>query len=210
MNSENDRAAELAERYNVSRESLARLRKYVELLLIWQQRMNLIGPATIDSIWERHIHDSLQLLPLLPKGTIAIAELGSGAGIPGLVVAIAANLEAHLYDSNSKKSAFLREAIRTTGANAKVHNIRLEALKTEAHLPAVQCVLARALAPLPLLLDYAEPFLRTGAIGLFHKGQDVELELTEATKYWRLHLSKHQSAVDSRGVILDVKEAARV
>ena len=210
MNSENDRAAELAERYNVSRESLARLRKYVELLLIWQQRMNLIGPATIDSIWERHIHDSLQLLPLLPKGTIAIAELGSGAGIPGLVVAIAANLEAHLYDSNSKKSAFLREAIRTTGANAKVHNIRLEALKTEAHLPAVQCVLARALAPLPLLLDNAEPFLRTGATGLFHNGQDVELELTEATKYWRLQLSKHQSAVDSRGVILDVKEAARV
>ena len=210
MSSENDRAAELAERYNVSRESLARLRKYVELLRTWQRRINLIGPATIDTIWERHIHDSLQLLPLLPKGTTAIAELGSGAGIPGLIVAIAANLEAHLYDSNSKKSAFLREAIRMTGANATVHNIRLEALKTEAHLPAVQCVLARALAPLPLLLDYAEPFLRTGATGLFHKGQDVELELTEATKYWRLQLSKHQSAVDSRGVILDVKEAARV
>ena len=210
MSSENDRAAELAERYNVSRESLARLRKYVQLLLVWQQRINLIGPATIDTIWERHIHDSLQLLPLLPRGTTAIAELGSGAGIPGLIVAIAGNLEAHLYDSNSKKSAFLREAIRLTGAKAKVHNIRLEALKTEPHLPPVQCVLARALAPLPLLLDYAEPFLRTGANGLFHKGQDVELELTEATKYWRLQLSKHQSAVDSRGVILDVKEAARV
>ena len=210
MSSPADRAVELAERYNVSRESLERLRKYVELLLSWQRRMNLIGPATIDAVWERHIHDSLQLLPLLPKETSAIAELGSGAGIPGLIVAIARNLEAHLYESNSKKSAFLREAIRTTGAKAKVHNIRLESLKTQFHLPRVQCVLARALAPLPLLLDYAEPFLRTGATGLFHKGQDVELELTEATKYWRLRLSKHQSAVDSRGVILDVKEAARV
>ena len=205
-----DRAEELAARYDVSRESLARLRLYVDLLLRWQQRVNLIGPATIESVWDRHIHDSLQLLPLLPPGTTAIAELGSGAGIPGLVVAIAANLTAHLYESNAKKSAFLREAIRLTGTKAQIHNIRLESLHSKSDLPEVQCVLARALAPLPLLLDYAEPFLKTGVIGLFHKGQDVDLELTEATKYWTLTVSKHQSAVDSRGVILDVKEATRV
>lgn len=205
-----DRAGELAARYNVSRESLTRLRQYVDLLLRWQQRVNLIGPATIASVWDRHIHDSLQLLPLLPPDTTAIAELGSGAGIPGLVVAIAANLEAHLYESNAKKSAFLREAIRLTGTKASVHNIRLESLRSKSDLPKVQCVMARALAPLPLLLDHAEPFLKSGAIGLFHKGQDVDLELTEATKYWTLTVSKHQSAVDSRGVILDVKEATRV
>ncbi len=205
-----DRAEELAARYNVSRESLSRLRKYVDLLLRWQQRVNLIGSATVEAVWERHIHDSLQLLPLLAPGTAAIAELGSGAGIPGLAVAIATNLEVHLYESNSKKSAFLREAIRLTGAKAYVHTVRLESLKSETNLPKVQCVLARALAPLPLLLDYSEPFLKSGAIGLFHKGQDVDLELTEATKYWTLILSKHQSAVDSRGVILDVKEAIRV
>ncbi len=205
-----DRAEELAALYNVSRESLERVRLYVDLLLRWQQRVNLIGPTTIASIWDRHVHDSLQLLPLLPPGTTAIAELGSGAGIPGLVVTIAGNLEAHLYESNSKKSAFLREAIRLTGAKASIHNIRLESLTSETNLPKVQCVVARALAPLPLLLDYAEPFLKSGAIGLFHKGQDVDLELTEATKYWTLTVSKHQSAVDSRGVILDVKEATRV
>ena len=210
MRAPSDRAEELAQRYNVSRESLSRLRQYVDLLLNWQRRINLIGPATIDSVWDRHIHDSLQLLPLLPQSTTAIAELGSGAGIPGLVLAIAGDYEAHLYDSNAKKSAFLREAIRLTRTRAHVHNVRLETLNLATHLPRVQCVTARALAPLPLLLDYAEPFLKTGAMGLFHKGQDVDLELTEATKYWRLNLSKHQSAVDSRGVILDVKEAARV
>lgn len=210
MNAAADRADELAAQYNVSRESLSALRLYVDLLLTWQRRINLIGPATIESIWERHIHDSLQVLPLIPKGTTAIAELGSGAGIPGLIVAIAGRYEAHLYDSNSKKSAFLREAIRQTGIRAQVHTQRLEKIKTDPHLPKVQCVLARALAPLPLLLDYAEPFLKAGAIGLFHKGQDVDLELTEATKYWTLNVSKHPSAVDSRGVILEVREATRV
>lgn len=210
MNAAADRADELAAQYNVSRESLSALRLYVDLLLTWQRRINLIGPATIESIWERHIHDSLQVLPLIPRGTTAIAELGSGAGIPGLIVAIAGRYEAHLYDSNSKKSAFLREAIRQTGIRAQVHTLRLEDLKFDPHLPKVQCVLARALAPLPLLLDYAEPFIKAGAIGLFHKGQDVDLELTEATKYWTLNVSKHPSAVDSRGVILEVREATRV
>lgn len=210
MNKKADQAEELADTYNVSRESLARVRQFVDLLLTWQRRINLIGPATVESVWERHVHDSLQLLPLIPNGTTALAELGSGAGIPGLIVAIAGGFDAHLYDSNSKKSAFLREAIRQTGVRATVHTMRLENLRTETNLPNVQVVLARALAPLPLLLEYAEPFLKAGAIGLFHKGQDVDLELTEATKYWRLHVSKHPSAVDSRGVILDVRKAARV
>lgn len=205
-----DRAEQLARIYNVSRESLAGIRAYVELLLTWQRRINLIGPATVESVWERHIHDSLQLLPLIPSGATSIAELGSGVGIPGLIVAIAGGLEAHLYDSNSKKSAFLREAIRQTGARAHVHTMRLEDLASQPDLPKAQCVLARALAPLPLLLDHAEPFLSAGAIGLFHKGQDVDLELTEATKYWKLLATKHPSAVDSRGVILEVKEAIRV
>ena len=196
--------------YNVSRESFAKLQVYVDLLLAWQSRINLIGPSTLDSIWTRHILDSVQLLPLLPGKTPIIAELGSGAGFPGLVIALTGGLQAHLYESNGKKAAFLREAIRKTGAHAQVHNVRLETLAGATNVPLVQCVLARALAPLPLLLDYAEPFLRTGSTGLFHKGQDVDLELTEATKYWRLTFSKHQSVCDSRGVILEVKEAIRV
>ena len=119
-------------------------------------------------------------------------------------------MEAHLYESNGKKAAFLREAVRRCGAAAQVHHVRLESLAKETNLPRAGIVVARALAPLPLLLDYAEPFLRHGAVGLFHKGQDVDLELTEAAKYWRVAYSKHPSAADSRGVILEVKEAIRV
>lgn len=198
------------ERFDVSRESGKRLETYVQLLLTWQQRINLIGPATIPFVWERHILDSLQLLPLLPKDTRSLAELGSGAGIPGLVVAIAAGLEAHLYESNGKKAAFLREAARQTRTRAHVHMVRLETLRAQTDVPAVRCVVARALAPLPLLLEYAEPFLASGAVGLFHKGQDVDAELTEATKYWKMRYSKHASQCDSRGVILEIHEATRV
>lgn len=197
-------------RFNVSRESRDKIETYVKLLLTWQQRINLIGPATVASVWERHVCDSLQLLPLLPPATRSIAELGSGAGIPGLVLAMAAGVEAHLYESNGKKSAFLREAARQTGTRAQVHNVRLETLAAAPNLPQVQCVVARALAPLPLLLDYASPFLSRGAVGLFHKGQDVDAELTEATKYWRIGASKHASQCDSRGVILEIREATRV
>lgn len=203
-------AEAMLERFNVSRESREKIETYVKLLLAWQQRINLIGPATVASVWDRHVCDSLQLLPLLPRDTRAIAELGSGAGIPGLIVAMAAGLEAHLYESNGKKAAFLREAARQTGTRATVHNVRLESLAGQATLPAVQCVVARALAPLPLLLDYAHPFLAAGAVGLFHKGQDVDVELTEATKCWRMDVSKHASQCDPRGVILEIREASRV
>ena len=195
---------------NVSRESRGKLGIYVDLLLAWQNRINLIGPATVPMVWGRHIQDSLQLLPLLPENTKTIAELGSGAGIPGLVIAIAAGLEVHLYESNGKKAAFLREAARRTGVTAHIHVTRLETLRTATNVPKVDCVVARALAPLPLLLDYAEPFLARGAIGLFHKGQDVDAELTEATKCWKMSFIKHASLYDSRGVILQICEATRV
>ena len=198
------------DRFDVSRESRQKIETYVTLLLSWQQRINLIGPATVPNVWQRHICDSLQLLPLLPPNASKIAELGSGAGIPGLILAMAAGLEAHLYESNGKKAAFLREAARQTGTKAVVHNMRLESLGDEPSLPEVQVVVARALAPLPLLLDYAAPFLSRGAIGLFHKGQDVDTELTEATKYWRIEVLKHASQCDSRGFILEIREASRV
>jgi 16S rRNA (guanine527-N7)-methyltransferase len=196
--------------YDVSRESCRRLEAYVDLLLAWQKRINLIGPSTAEQVWTRHILDAVQLMPLLPPGSLALADLGSGAGIPGLVLAIAGGHEAHLHESNGKKAAFLGQAIRTTGAKARVHQVRLEDLPGHPALPGVGVVTARALAPLPLLLDYAEPFLEAGAVGLFHKGQDVDNELTEATKYWKLQVKKHPSITDSRGVILEVREASRV
>lgn len=203
-------AQAILDRYGVSRETAQRLECYVHLLLNWQKRINLIGPATAASVWERHVLDSLQLLPLLPPGTREIAELGSGAGIPGLIISIAADLTAHLYESNGKKAAFLQEAARQTSVRAQVHRVRLETLKTNPDVPIVQCVFARALAPLPLLLDYAEPFLTRGAIGLFHKGQDVDAELIEAAKCWKMEYKAHKSQCDHRGVILEIREAFRV
>lgn len=196
--------------YNVSRESLAKLEAYVSLLLQWQRRFNLIGPSTTETIWDRHILDALQLLPLFAGGVRSVADLGSGAGIPGLVLSLAGNLEAHLYESNGKKTAFLREAIRQTGAKAHVHQVRLEDLPKVTGVPDVDAVLARALAPLRQLLDYAQPFIANGTRAFFHKGQDFEAELTEANKYWRLNFTRHPSQTDSRGIILEVLEAVRV
>jgi 16S rRNA (guanine527-N7)-methyltransferase len=201
---------EVFQTLNVSRESLNRLETYVELLLAWQAKINLIGPSTVEDVWRRHVLDGLQLLPLMRKKPGIVADLGSGAGIPGLVVALGGSFQTHLYESNGKKVAFLREAIRLTKANAEVHQIRLEAV--EDHLPAKlpQYVIARALAPLDQLLVLALPFLNRGATGLFHKGQDVDSEVAEATKTWKIGATKHPSMTDSRACILEVEGVVRV
>lgn len=195
---------------NVSRETFSRLETYVAVLLNWQKRINLIGPSTIEQVWTRHVADALQLIPLLPPHTKTLGDLGSGAGIPGLVLAIATGHHVHLYESNARKAAFLREAIRQTGASATIHHGRIEALMREQPRPRVDVILARAVAPLVKLLEYAAPFLEDGAIGLFHKGQDVDMELTSATKCWIIVAVKHPSTIDPSGVMLEVREATRV
>jgi 16S rRNA (guanine527-N7)-methyltransferase len=201
---------DVLERLHVSRESGERLEAYVSLLLQWQARINLIGASTRDDIWTRHIADALQVLPLLPEGIQRLADLGSGAGVPGLILAIARPIQAHLFESNLKKAAFLREAARRTGVCVQVHTMRIEEARSVAETIRAEAVTARALAPLPKLLDYAQSFLENGAIGYFHKGQDVDAELTEATKSWKMHVESIPSTTDSRGVILVVKEAHRV
>ena len=197
-----------AEALGVSRESWQRVEQFVELLLTWQARINLISPASIPHIWERHVIDSLQVLPLLPKDCLAVADLGSGSGFPALPLAIASGAEFHLYESNQKKAAFLREALRVTGCKGTVHAERLEGKPLD--YPKVNAVTARALASLHELLQLAEPFMKNGAQALFHKGQDVEQELTQAQKYWRIQFTKHQSLTDSQGIILQVQEVSRV
>ena len=147
---------------------------------------------------------------MLPPETRIVADLGSGAGIPGLILAIATGHHVRLYESNGKKCAFLREAIRQTNAPATVYQTRIEAIELSMNDPHANIVTARAFAPLVQLLEYAEPFLAAGAVGFFHKGQDIELELTEATKCWKLATRTHPSVVDSNGVILEVMEAHRV
>jgi 16S rRNA (guanine527-N7)-methyltransferase len=206
------RADQLA-RFDVSRESAARLEAFVDLLVKWQQRINLIGPATLDDIWRRHIADALQLLPLIRPDVTRILDLGSGGGIPGLVIAIALErrpLTVHLVESTGKKAAFLRQAVQLTSAPVLVHNCRIEDLARSGQPGNVHLVTARALAPLPKLLDLAAPWLEAGAYGLFHKGRDVDSELTESAKSWRLTFARHPSVIDPGGCILEVKEIDHV
>lgn len=193
-------------RLGVSRESLTRLETLAAVLLQWQQRINLVAPSTLPELWTRHILDSAQLLPLLPEGLTGIADLGSGGGFPSLVLAAIQPATVHFYESNAKKVAFLQEALRQMKVKGVVHRERLELTRPPAHMPRVEVVTARAFAPLPELLAYAEPFLAQGATGLFHKGQDVDAELTQAAKSWKISAQKHSSQIDSKSVILEVKE----
>src|SRR5579863_8254813 len=149
----------------VSRETSDRLDLFVDQLLIWQQRINLIAPSTIPTLWTRHVADSLQLLALAPHAKVW-ADFGSGAGFPGLVLACALaetpGARVHLVESNSKKAAFLREAVRATGAPAKIHAVRIVDF-VDNLTDSVEAVTARALAPLVGLLREAYPLLKTGA-----------------------------------------------
>jgi 16S rRNA (guanine527-N7)-methyltransferase len=202
--------AEVWEGLGVSRESLTRLEVLVAVLTQWQQRINLIAPSTLPEMWTRHILDSAQLLPLLPHNTRAIADLGSGGGFPSLVLAAIQPAKVHFYESNAKKAAFLQEALRQMKVEGVVHRERLELHKPPAQIPQVQVVTARAFAPLDDLLSYSAPFFALGATGLFHKGQDVNAELTQAAKSWKISAQKHSSLTDSKAVVLEVKEITHV
>ena len=198
------------ERLGVSRESRAGLEVFLDLLFQWQDRINLVAPSTLPDVWLRHVIDSLQLLPLLPDAATHIADLGSGSGFPGMPLAIASGRHVDFYESNNKKAAFLREALRLTKAPGNIHPQRLgPGFKLSGSMP-VQVVTARALAPFNELLGLAEPFLQAGAIGLFHKGQDVDAELTQAAKSWKIKYETHVSSTDSKAVVLLVKEVTRV
>jgi 16S rRNA (guanine527-N7)-methyltransferase len=191
----------------VSRETSARLDRFVALLLAWQQHTNLIARSTMPVIWTRHIADSLQLLDLAPQAKVW-ADLGSGAGFPGIVIACALadtqGAKVYLVESIGKKATFLREAVQATGAPAIVHATRIEDFVDKAP-ESIDVVTARALAPLPRLLPLAYPLLKKGAVGLFPKGQDVGSELTEAAKYWKIQSDFVGSRTDERAQILVVK-----
>jgi len=190
----------------VSRETLDRLDRFVETLLAWQQRINLIAPSTESKLWTRHIADSLQLLALAPQAKTWV-DLGSGGGFPGLVIACALTdkpgARVHLVESSTKKAAFLREAARATGAPAQIHAVRIEDFVENLTI-AVDVVTARALAPLVRLLAATYPLLKTGTLGLFPKGQDVVAELTEAAKCWSIQLSLAPSLTDPNAKIVRV------
>ena len=190
----------------VSRETLDRLDRFVAVLLDWQHRMNLIASSTEPKLWTRHIADSLQLLALAPQARIWV-DLGTGAGFPGVVLACALadipGAHVHLVERSTKKAAFLREAVHATGAPAEVHAVGLEDFVENLAVP-VDVVTARALAPLAALLAGTYPLLKTGTLGLFPKGQDVDAELTEAAKCWSIQSSLAPSLTDPRAKIVCV------
>jgi 16S rRNA (guanine527-N7)-methyltransferase len=189
----------------VSRETLARLEAYAALLVRWSARINLIGRDTIPDLWRRHILDSAQLQPFIPTAARGLIDLGSGAGLPGLVLAILGVPGVELVEADSRKCAFLREAVRITEVPVAIRGCRIQAVP--AH--PVDVVTARALAPLDRLLGLAEPFLAPGSECLLLKGERVEDELTLARRHWTMAASLHQSCSDPRGVVLRLQQVAR-
>ena len=195
---------EAIEQFGVSRETLSRLEIYAELLHRWAPRINLISRADLPHLWQRHILDSLQLLPHLPPVSQAI-DIGSGAGFPGLILAIATGIRFDLIESDQRKCAFLREAARITGAPATPHPIRAESQNNLVKSPLIT---ARALAPLSNLLSLATPLATKDAVFLFLKGAEADQELTAANALWNMSVQCFPSLLPGAGTILRISEVS--
>ena len=207
-----DTPEKFAETFDVSRETLERLKIYEALLRQWQKGINLVAPKTIDAIWHRHFADSAQLLSMAPGSAIWL-DLGSGAGFPGLVIAIcSANREdrhVHIVESNSRKCAFCQEVVRETGCSVEIHNSRIESLEGNDKFGGVEVITARALAPLSQLFKLVFPLFHPGMLGLFLKGRQAESEQIEAGNDWTFQAMLHPSMTDQRASIVHVTELRR-
>ncbi|MHA1529488.1 MAG: 16S rRNA (guanine(527)-N(7))-methyltransferase RsmG [Alphaproteobacteria bacterium] len=199
--------AELSRSLDVSRETCARLEAYIALLTRWNARINLISPATVDTVWARHVADSAQLFDLAPATATSWVDLGSGGGFPGLVVAALAAEKAPglcitLVESNTRKAAFLAAAAREMGLAVTIEPRRAEALPTRPY----DVVSARALAPLGRLCGVAHRFSGPGTVFLFPKGAGLDLELTAATAAWHIHAERIASRTDPEATVLRILE----
>jgi 16S rRNA (guanine527-N7)-methyltransferase len=196
----------------VSRETAVRLDSFAALFAKWAQSINLIAPSTKEDLWQRHIADSAQIFQLAPH-PLTWVDLGSGGGFPGIITAIfLAELGdgwVHLVESNQKKASFLRTALMETGGRGSVHPVRIEA----AHQTISKCdrISARALAGLPLLLDYCSPWMedRPDTLAYLHKGRDYQAEIVKANGRWEFDLLQHASAVEDDSVILEISKLRR-
>ena len=198
-------AVEFAALIPVSRETLDRLRLYTELLGKWTRKINLVAPQSMADVWRRHILDSAQLHRLLPPETATLVDLGSGAGLPGLILAILGVPQVHLVESDLRKATFLQEAARQTGTKVTIHAKRIDVA------PAIQAdvVTARALARLAILLDHAQRFLKPEAACYFLKGALLADELTEVLESWHMKVSEFPSLSDASGVIVKLESIVR-
>lgn len=201
-------AAQVQAALGASAAQMADLEAFRRLLVQWNEIMNLVGPSALAEFWPRHVYDSAQLLALAPEARVW-ADVGAGAGFPGVVLAIllkdTPGARVHLVESMAKRCRFLQAVVDALALPAEVHNARAEDLRLK-----VDVVCARACAPLTRLLGYTQPYLAAGATGLFLKGQDVVSELTEAAKYWKFEAHLAASLSHTEGRILQVKGLNRV
>ena len=192
--------------YTLNEETYARLEAYLDLLVRWQRRINLVAASTLTDPWRRHVLDSAQIVPLLPAAPAEVYDLGSGAGFPGLVLSLVGRRPVHLIEADARKCAFLAEATRITGALAVVINRRIETLPPAC----ADVVTARALAPLPQLLPHVARILRESGAAILHKGRAVATELTAAEKQWKMSTTCIVSSSERSGVILKIERLRRV
>ena len=191
---------------DISRETSAALERFAALLLRWNRTVNLVARKDEQRLWERHIADSLQLAALMQPVSERAIDLGSGAGFPGLPLALATGVHFDLIEADQRKAAFLREAARVTGASVLVHATRIET----ARIDPAPLITARALAPLPKLLGLAAPLLKAGGICLFLKGANVPAELTDAATQWHMHVDILPSQTAPEACILRISDLSRV
>ena len=189
---------------SVSRETLDRLQAYADLLERWNKTTNLVSASTLPDLWRRHFLDSAQIARFVAEG--GVTDLGSGAGFPGLILAILAIPDIHLVESDQKKVAFLREAARITGAKVTIHPQRIEALPT---IPTVH-ITSRALASVSEILALTELKTLPNAKFVLLKGQNVGVELTEARKLWTMRFEEHASRSDPAARVVVLGEVRRV
>jgi 16S rRNA (guanine527-N7)-methyltransferase len=196
--------AEFAAATGVSRETLKRLENYADLLRDWNSRHNLVSERSLEDPWRRHFWDSAQLAPLVPASAKTLADLGSGAGFPGLVLAelLRDRVAVTLFEATAKKCAFLAVAAERMDLAVTIQNKRME----DARFQLFDVITARACAPLPKLLGYAQHFAGPDSVCLFLKGQNLGPELTEAHKSWRMKFRQFPSLTDPSGVLLELRE----
>lgn len=198
-------AAEFQAAVGVDDATLARLETYLALLRKWQKAINLVGAKTLEDPWRRHMLDSAQLVPFIPSSAKILVDLGSGAGFPGLVLAIVTGLNVHLVESDGRKCAFLGEVARATDCAPKIHNRRVETLD----LPTPDIVTARAFAPLGKLLNLSEKLIGPETVCLFLKGRAADEELTACAKTWKMAATSHPSRSDIDGKVVELRGVSR-
>lgn len=191
---------------SVSRETIEKLEIYISLLQQWNKKINLVSQQGMDQVWKRHVYDSLQLIRYLDSSVKSIADLGSGGGFPGLILALSTDIPVILIESDMRKTIFLREVLRQTKTQATVLCQRIE----NVNAISVDVVTARALTSLTQLLEFSKNILNKNGYCLFLKGRSVNLEIEEAQKNWKINYKTFSSQTNADGVIVKINQFERV